>query len=99
MAHATDIVGWAYEADVHCNDCAQERFAMEEGSSLSDYNDREGNPVTPIFDTEDAYETCHHCTGSGICEHDNKSHNCPDCDGAGTISRACGDCGEPLVED
>jgi len=42
------IVGWVYEADLHCNACARARFGcgLEESKELVD---REGNPVHPVF--------------------------------------------------
>lgn len=44
--NATDIIGYSYEADHHCVECAQVRF----GSPVpDDAEDEEGNPVHPIF--------------------------------------------------
>jgi hypothetical protein len=55
--HATDVVGYAYEADVHCVECSEKRFACEADSEPSDYEDNDGNPVHPIFaGGEDAYD-------------------------------------------
>lgn len=55
MAHATDIVGWVYEADLHCESCAAARFpALAEDSEIR-VEDGEGNEVTPVFLGEDAY--------------------------------------------
>jgi hypothetical protein len=48
------IVAWTYEADIHCNKLAEERFgwkALHDGTAI----DNEGNSVQPIFDT-DEYE-------------------------------------------
>lgn len=55
-----DVVGWAYEADVHCPNCAVERF----GSKALDagVDDNEGNEVTPIF--------------AGDCEEDESCGDC-----------------------
>jgi len=41
-----EIVGWVYEAELHCLDCARRRF----GEGLeAEVLDREGNAVTPLF--------------------------------------------------
>ena len=42
-----EIVGWTYEADTHCNECAVKRF----GTDLDSPNctDNEGNKVLAIF--------------------------------------------------
>lgn len=106
MAHATDVVGYAYEADVHCVDCAVKRFAGGSGLELPDnviYTDEEGNEVSPIFNGEDAYEDCGECDGTGECETKcgkcgrDATHDCYPCDGTGKVGRHCGDCGEELV--
>jgi hypothetical protein len=48
------VIGYTYEADVHCIHCALERF----GSKL-DRNaiDSEGNAPHPIFDTDEWSES------------------------------------------
>lgn len=38
------IRAWAYEADVHCNGCKNERFGDDDYAV-----DGEGNPIHPIF--------------------------------------------------
>ena len=49
-----EIVGWTYEADVHCNDCATSRFGTDQdtytgsGRSLEGV-DNEGNNINPLF--------------------------------------------------
>jgi len=101
MSHATDIVGWAYEGDVHCNDCAEARFPdlLENNEGTDEILDSEGNPVSPIFDSE-AYEECFCCGGDG--KHPKKcavdgEYDCEDCGGGGSRPRGCGDCGKELV--
>jgi hypothetical protein len=93
--NASDVVGYAYEADTHCVGCAVERF----GPRPHDHEDREGNPVNPIFCDDDAFEDCPHCGGTGVCRHDGLDHDCPypTCDN-GRAVRKCGDCGEALFE-
>lgn len=56
MAHSTDVVGFAYEADLHCVDCAIGRFGPDiMGQDPAEPEDDEGNPISPVFDGEDAY--------------------------------------------
>jgi hypothetical protein len=49
-----EIVGWTYEAAVHCNDCAAVRFGTSQdkhtdsGRSLQGV-DGEGNDIHPLF--------------------------------------------------
>jgi len=56
------IIGYTYEADVHCTDCALRRF----GDSLdTDAQDGEGNPPSPVFSIYDLpeYMVCGDCGG------------------------------------
>jgi len=43
-----EIVGWAYEAGLHCNACAYDRF-KELLTSEEVAKDGEGNPIRPLF--------------------------------------------------
>lgn len=64
------VVGYAYDADVHCVACTLADFhrgAFQTDGGLLDENglpvetdDSEGNRVSPIFSTDDA-ETCGDC--------------------------------------
>lgn len=54
-----NVIAYAYEADHHCIDCTRERFG---GSAEADQNgvpirarDNEGNPVHPVFDTDEQF--------------------------------------------
>lgn len=59
-----DIAGWAYEADIHCNDCAYDRFGRQLDSELPP-RDQEGNQVQPIFVEKVAEdERCGDCGGA-----------------------------------
>ena len=62
MGHAT-VIGWAYEADLHCEDCARARF----GATLDapDTEDRDGNPVHPMFSTDEAPAEGEYCGDCG----------------------------------
>ena len=42
------IVGWTYDADMHCNSCAIAQFG-ESALFADDTRDSEGNPLHPIF--------------------------------------------------
>lgn len=95
--NATDIVGYAYDADLHCLNCTTSRFGCSE-TDLHKCEDSEGNPVSPVFAGEDAYEQCDHCAGSGTCTHDGRDHSCPQCDATGEVSRRCGDCTDTLID-
>lgn len=100
--NAADIVGYAYEADVHCVDCAERAFGGPGGPESKSEDPME--EVHPIFAGEDAYEPCGNCDGHGTCildecpkcgaEHEG---TCGKCDGDGTVPRRCGDCGEALI--
>lgn len=59
-----EIVGWAYEADLHCNPCALERFGPKLKDDQDPPADSEGNPVHPVFlgDLE-GDEVCGDCFG------------------------------------
>lgn len=57
---AMRIIGYTYDADVHCRDCTHERFGRQLVSGYDPLSaedeplDSEGNPINPIFDiTED----------------------------------------------
>lgn len=98
MANATDVVGYSYDAAVHCVGCSVVNFDCNE-QDLSTRKDSEGNEVHPIFNGEDAHEECECCQGSG--KHEKKcslgEYDCETCDGTGVTSVCCDDCGEELV--
>ena len=53
-----EVIGYAYEAALHCPVCAAKRFANPDKAI-----DREGNAVTPVFlgDEFDYKPTCDDC--------------------------------------
>jgi len=68
------IIAYTYEADVHCPACTRARFKDQKLDGLSnddfdqhwlrqDLVDREGNPVHPVFDTDETDFT--HCADCG----------------------------------
>lgn len=61
------ILAYTYEADIHCPDCALERFPGEPNDKR-DYHgvpieaqDREGNTITPVFSTDEILKEDAHC--------------------------------------
>ena len=59
----THIIGYAYEADHHCPDCARERFGeagLEHGA-----DDNDGNPVAAMFEGEEV-DAPMHCGSCGV---------------------------------
>jgi hypothetical protein len=79
------IIGYTYEADVHCPDCTSGRFAgAEDGQPLDPQVpvdsdgyalDREGNQVRPVFswDSDCARDHCGDC-GAPLVDHDCADH-------------------------
>jgi len=63
------VIGWTYDADLHCNACARERFgarALDDGTAVDD----DGNTPLPVFasdETDPAGEYCGDC-GAEIAE-------------------------------
>lgn len=70
------IIAYTYEADVHCISCARERFKDEPKAGLSNddfdenwlsytQEDREGNPIHPVFDIDEnidgVFDHCGDC--------------------------------------
>ena len=62
MGHA-HIIGWAYEADLHCPACARALF----GDALDDpaTEDEEGNLLSPLFSTDEGSEEGDYCGDCG----------------------------------
>ncbi len=59
---AYDVVGYSYEADLHCEDCTYDRFGGDIYNEESPPEDSEGNEISPIFaqDVEDG-DCCGDC--------------------------------------
>lgn len=49
------IIAYAYEADLHCQECTLQRFGAELNGTAT-IKDREGNEVHPIFDIDEQLE-------------------------------------------
>ena len=49
----TKVIAYTYEADTHCVDCTVKRFGTAEDGYVEDAIDAEGNPVTPLFSTDE----------------------------------------------
>lgn len=57
--NAADVVGYAYDAAMHCVPCARHTFGVKLDRGC---NDSEGNPVSPVFCGEDSHgQTCDDC--------------------------------------
>lgn len=52
------IWAWTYEADIHCDDCARERFGYE-ALEDPDTEDAEGNPLHPVYSWD--FERTEYC--------------------------------------
>lgn len=61
-----EIIGFAYEADLHCVDCAMDRFGSDITVDIANGwpKDNDGNGIHPIFYRE---------------EHDPAGEYCGDC--------------------
>lgn len=51
MSNYTDIVGFTYEADIHCPECAAERFGWCACGVPNDVHgeDQDGNEIMPVY--------------------------------------------------
>lgn len=75
MSHGTDLIGYAYDAALHCVECTLDRFtavverAEHENADADEHGlpyellDSRGNPVAPIFETTEleADDACDDC--------------------------------------
>ncbi len=71
---AWTVIGYTYEADCHCVDCAVKRFGfgtaqtelpgdalLDENDIPADQLDNEGNPIHPIFASDEGESICGDC--------------------------------------
>lgn len=57
---AWDILGYAYEADMHCLDCARKRFGPKLDNAETE--DSDGNKLAPLFASSvEQQEVCGDC--------------------------------------
>lgn len=56
------VIGYAYDADLHCVGCAEKRFGDPDRDGVTD---SEGNPVHPLFSTEETRAHGEHCGDCG----------------------------------
>lgn len=70
------VVGYSYDADIHCVDCTIKGFqpylpesghrTVEDWLDAEDLpHDSEGNEIHPIFDTDEAGDSPEHCGDCG----------------------------------
>lgn len=59
------VVGYVYEADVHCIECTKKRFPA---INLNEVFDREGNEVKPVFEIDWEFLKQHGYCGDCQCE-------------------------------
>ncbi len=57
-----EIIGWVFEADIHCPECTYRRFPELQEDNNARIQDREGNEVRPIF-LGDEHESPPYCGG------------------------------------
>jgi len=55
------VIAYTYEADIHCRTCAIDRFPTL--ATTGEATDREGNPVHPVFSTDEIELS--HCADCG----------------------------------
>ena len=81
------VVGYTYEADVHCIECTCKRFGIDPESQI----DNEGNPVHPIFagdefdiDTNcgDCFREIDTCYIGPVCDNCGGHHFTSECNSA-----------------
>jgi hypothetical protein len=58
---ATNVVAWAADAALYCDDCARKRYGDIDGGAP----DGEGNEVHPVFSSEDEADCPQHCDDCG----------------------------------
>jgi len=69
---AYDVLGYAYDADLHCPNCGYARFGARLDDDTNPPQDNEGNNVHPLFagdEYDPAGEYCGDC-GAEIVEPD-----------------------------
>lgn len=65
MPKAWDIRAWTYDADIHCCDCAEERFGVQGLAPESDAVDQGGDTPKPVFESDEAPEWGESCGTCG----------------------------------
>lgn len=71
MAHATDIIGYMFDADTYCEECTERMHPgstdwRAEGFEPTDYTDSEGNELHPIFLSNSESDHPEHCGSCGV---------------------------------
>lgn len=55
-----EVIGYAYDADLHCPECALKRFTQAQLDGDDRATDSENNPIHPIF-LSDEFESMPYC--------------------------------------
>lgn len=63
--YAWSIIGWAYDADIHCNACARKRFGDDVETADPAPEDSEGNEIHPVFASDEIDPTGEYCGDCG----------------------------------
>ena len=64
MVNASDVVGYTYDADIHCPTCAAKRFSAHTLMGKGHETDGDGNPPNPIFGDQADGDVCSDCGDS-----------------------------------
>jgi hypothetical protein len=62
--NAWAIIGWAYDADLHCDSCTRARFP-EANREIENVTDSEGNAVHPVFVSDEHAPEGEYCGDCG----------------------------------
>jgi hypothetical protein len=62
---AFDVLGYAFDADLHCQACTRQRFGRRAFDDRNPPADSEGNPIHPIFAGDEHDPAGEHCGDCG----------------------------------
>lgn len=84
---AYEILGYSYDADIHCLDCAIKRFGAPIFNEANPPDDNEGNEVQPVFasDFDGDSENCSDCAAPIFDAEDEDEDEQDDCDCDGCL--------------
>jgi hypothetical protein len=88
------IIGYSYEADTHCQECAEKRFGATLYSNTP-VQDNEGNDVHPMYSYEEHRTHDDDACFDKHCNNDD-DYECNDDDCKYIFYPTCGDCFKEL---